>query len=253
VGDPLPLVRSLLSIPGLALRRDWLYAQVQERDSSELGRELAQLCEDAERLDPASREALVPLVTLIAWRGHEPWVEQLRDDAAEWNRNCLARLLRVYPLPTYYDDETTHSPVAKDGCELTLGERKSLARKPQRRTFERLLVDPHPQVIRQLLGNPHLTETDVIALLSVRPGRPSTIETLAEFPEWLVRLRIRKAIINCPASPSHVTVPLVALATRPELQDIADSPTLNVVLRGTAREYLERRPPLSFVETNTIH
>ena len=56
------------------------------------------------------------------------------------------------------------------GRPLTLGERKSLARKPDRRMFDRVLRDPHPDVIALLLQNPRLTETDVVRLCSRRPG-----------------------------------------------------------------------------------
>jgi hypothetical protein len=234
------------------LRRDWLFAQVQERPFEELAAELSTLCEATERLDPQAKEALVALVVLLAWRGRDPWVERLRLHAIESAKSSLLRLLRVYSLPAYYESDVTRPVVTKSGKELTLGERKSLARRPNRRAFEQLLTDPHPQVIRQLLGNPHLTETDIVTLLALRPGRPSTVETLAEFPNWLVCTRIRLAIIYSPASPSHIAVPLIALLTRPELEEIADSPSIHVVLRGTAQEFLERRPPLGPADSLTL-
>ena len=66
---------------------------------------------------------------------------------------ALARLLRggsprpsVEPAlgePTQLTD--------RSGRPLTLGERKALARQPSRASFERLLRDPHPMVIRTLL------------------------------------------------------------------------------------------------------
>jgi hypothetical protein len=252
VGNPPPLQRSLLALPGLTLRRDWLYAQVKEQKFEEFAEEIAALCDAAERLDPSAKEALVPFVVLLAWRGLEPWVEPLRRYAVETSKPSLLRLLRVYGIPPYYEERSTQQKTGPRGKEIPLGERKSLARRPNRRVLERLLTDPHPQVIRHLLGNPHLTEMDIVALLSVRPGRSATIETLAEFPNWLVCSKIRMAITYHPASPSHITVPLVALATRPELQEIADSPSVHVVLRATAQEFLERHPPLGPADSATL-
>ena len=61
------------------------------------------------------------------------------------------------------------------GRPLTLGERKSLARRPDRAMLDRLLHDPHPDVIRRLLRNPRLTEDDVVRLAARRPGRPEVL------------------------------------------------------------------------------
>jgi hypothetical protein len=247
----LTITRPLLAIRGLTLRRDWLFAQLQERPFERLAAEFAALCEDAERLEERAREGLVALVVLLAQRGREPWAAQLRLHAIEQGYAGLGRLLRAYPAPSSLDEDT-RPVVTKNASGPTLGERKSLARRPERRCLERLLTDPHPHVIRQLLSNPHLTETDVIALLSLRPGRASTQETLAEFPDWLVRARVRMATIHCPATPSHIAVPLVSLLTRPELREIEDSPSTHVVLRATAQELLERHPPLGPADCLTV-
>jgi hypothetical protein len=194
----------------------------------------------------------VALVALSARRGHDPWTEQLREFALRTGQHTLTRLLRVYALPSYLDDDSQKPVATKAAGELTLGQRKSLARRPDRRCFDKLLTDPHPQVIRQLLTNTHLTEADVMAIAAQRPGRSSTIQVIAEFPTWLVRSRVRMAVIYNPASPSTITIPLLALATRPELEEIADSPSLHIILRATAQELLERRPPLGPADTLTL-
>ena len=57
------------------------------------------------------------------------------------------------------------------GRPLTLGERKSLAKKPDRDLLERLLADPHPDFIRGVLRNPRLTEDDVVRFVARVPSR----------------------------------------------------------------------------------
>ena len=252
MGSHLTLVRCLLAIPGLVLRRDWLQAQLRERPFNDLADEFEALTRDAERLDPEAREALVPLIALLLMQSQSDLSSRLRIHAMATDKTSVLRLLRSYPRPSYFENEEAHPSAARSGKELSLGERKSLARRPERHRFEQLLADPHPQVIRQLLGNPHLTENDVVFLATLRPGRGSTISTLAEFPNWIVRPRVRMALIFSPATPSSIAVPLVALATRPELQEIADSPSLHVVLRATAQELLERHPPLGPASTLTL-
>jgi hypothetical protein len=70
-------------------------------------------------------------------------------------------------------------PVGEDEVEkdpeiqaLTLGERKSLARAPnKKRLLDKLLHDQDPTVIANLINNPRLTERDILKIASKRPTR----------------------------------------------------------------------------------
>jgi hypothetical protein len=252
VGTEPPIVRSILAVPGLVLRRDWLRAQLRERELSDVDRELSALCESAEALVAASREALVAWVAVLVIDGESPRVQDLRRLAHEAGHHSLQRLLRSYSVPSSFSNPKADEPNPLLGRELTIGERRSLARRPHRGKLDRLLRDPHPLVLRPLLGNPKLTEDDVVTLAAQRPARASTIRTLAEFPDWIVRARVRMAIVFNPLTPSSIAVPLTALATRPELVQIAESPSLHVVLRAVAQELLERHPPLGPADTPTL-
>jgi hypothetical protein len=129
------------------------------------------------------------------------------------------------------------------GRPLTLGERKSLARKPSRESTERLLRDPHPDVIRMLLVNPKVTEDDVLVLAARRPCRPDVLTQIARSPRWAHRPRIRIALVLNPDTPLDVTAPLVALLVRQELRLVATSTTVAPAVRALCLEHLERRPP----------
>ena len=134
------------------------------------------------------------------------------------------------------------------GRELAVGERRSLARRPNRHSFEKLLADPHPLVVRQLLQNPKLTEDDVVYLATRRPARLVAIREIVSTPRWLSQPRVRLAILLNPGSPSSMTMPLLVLCTRQELSELTQATDASLVLRVTARELLERRPPLSPVD-----
>jgi hypothetical protein len=220
-----------------------------EAQLSQLGR----LCDDADRLDPSNREALVAWVMVLAQCGKEDWIERLRLGAIEQGTESLARMLQRYSSALLLDDLTGKAVSLPGGRELSLGERKSLARRPNRQTLVQLLRDPHPSVIRQLLTNPHLTEADVIALLAIRPGRPKAIETLAQLPDWLARARVRMAVLHNPWTPSYVAIPLVSLLIRQELEEIADSPELHIILRATAVERIGRCPPFAPALSTTLN
>lgn len=253
----LPIVRSILAIPGLGLRRDWLRAQIRERELPLVAAELNSLCESANALVPSAREALVAWVVVLVNEDESPWAAELRRHAYEANLHSLGRMLRTYAVHSSLGSlgqvvtEVHHNPAL--GRDLTVGERRSLARSPARTKFDRLLLDPHPLVLRQLLGNPKLTENDVITLAALRPARASTLKILAEFPDWIVRPRVRMTIISNPLTPSGIAVPLTSLGTRPELSEIAENPSLHVVLRVVANELLDCHPPLGTPGSETLH
>src|SRR4051812_39736685 len=154
------LKRVLLSLPELGLRTGWLRDFLANSSEFESATVLNALCEDNERAEPDAREAILVVALLLASLGECHLLEQLRAQAEARHLLSLARLVRRAPQPSLVD-RPGHEPPVPDygaGRELTVGERKSLARSPNRRAFDKLLKDPHPLVIQQLLGNPRLTE-----------------------------------------------------------------------------------------------
>jgi hypothetical protein len=134
------------------------------------------------------------------------------------------------------------------GRPLSLGERKALARRTDRDTLARLLCDPHPDVIRRTLGNPKLTEDDVLRLAARRPCRPDVLLEITRATRWVHRARIRMALVLNPDTPLETTAPLVGLLMRHELRLVATSPAVAPAVRALCLEHLERRPPGDFPE-----
>ena len=130
------------------------------------------------------------------------------------------------------------------GRELTVGERRSLARRPSRGSIEKLLLDPHPLVIRQLLENPSLVEEDVLRLATKRPARVEALQVLASSAQWLCRGRVRLALVLNPGTPPHISMPLLVVGNRRDLMEVVATTTVPRLLRVTARDLLGKRPPL---------
>jgi hypothetical protein len=108
-------------------------------------------------------------------------------------------------------------------------------------------------VLRNLLGNPRLTEDDVVRLVARRPLREAIIAELVQRPEWLLRPRVRMTILHNPYTTCHIALALIALCRRDELADIVENTALHPVLRSSARELLDRRPPLGPGPTSSVH
>lgn len=240
------LRKVLLSLPDITLRVGWLRAHLAEQREGDAAEQLASLCADGERADPEAREALLVVAMLLTADGDSAFVERLRQHAEQRKLLSLLRLLRRSADVPASSASRSEPPVPDYGAgrELTVGERRSLARSPHRRVLEKLLRDPHPLVLRQLLGNPRLTEDDVVRLAARRPLPRAVIETLAESPRWLRRPRVRLALLLNPGTPEPVSMPLLAVCTRCELLEVVHGVDASLALRGAARELLERSPPL---------
>ena len=244
--DPDRLCRVVLALPEVGLRVEWLRDYLSAKTSTDLAFELERVCEASERSEPPARETVLALAMLFARSPEDPFVARLRSQAESLHLLSLGRLLRRAPSPPRSVPPAEDAPVPDygGGRELTVGERRSLARAPTRRAFDKLLSDPHPLVIRQLLENPRLTEDDVVRIAARRPARPEVALQLARSPRWLRRPRVRMALLLNPGSPPSVVMPLLAACRRGELVEIVHSADSNKVLRATAFELLARRPPL---------
>jgi hypothetical protein len=227
------------------LRIAYLKSQVALYRLSTVAEALDLACASAEQAEPDARELLVVLVDLLADREKLGLAQALREEAAGRTLLSLGRLLRRPTLspPPSVAPSAARIPDYGSGRTLTLGERKALARRPTRKSLEKLLSDPHPVVIRTLLANPKLVEDDVVRLAARRPGNPEVLAEIAQ-SAWCHRVRVRMALVLNPDSPIDLSIPMLALLVRPELRRILEAAFLVPVLRAAAHELLARRPPV---------
>ncbi len=231
-----------------ALRAAYLRTELTERPLVLVAKALDQLCGLAEQADPTAREVLATAVTVLADPASTDLVDALRQLAGHEALLPLGRLLRRRPRgepppDRPVTDERTLAQ-SRSGRVLTLGERRALARRPSRAAFDKLLRDPHPMVVKNLLQNPRLTEDDVIVMAARRPAYPEVIGEVARHPIWSQRARVRMAIVQNPGSPAEIAVLMVGLLLRPELHQVVAAADLPAIVRAAAADLLERRPPV---------
>lgn len=129
------------------------------------------------------------------------------------------------------DRELQRVPDFGKGRVLTLGERKSLARRNDRDMIARVLRDPHPDVIRILLGNPGLTETHVVRLVARRPASREVQREVFSSPRWIVRYPVKVALLLNPYTPLDIALQLAPLLTMQDLKRAANAHDLREELR----------------------
>jgi hypothetical protein len=251
------LVRAVLSLGDGGLRAEYVASVARSWELGALAAALDEVCERAEQASPEAREALLAVVDALNAEGMDDVVQRLREEAAGESLLALDRLIRPPAKsgrpPAGTPTSRAQVPDDGKGRPLTLGERKSLARRPDRETMQRLLADPHPAVIHRLLRNPRVLEDDVVRLAAKRPGRSDVLAEIARSTRWVHRPRVRIALVMNPATPLEMAARIVGLLLRPELQLVARSPGVPAPVRAVCLEHLERRPPVEEREDERVH
>jgi hypothetical protein len=122
-----------------------------------------------------------------------------------------------------------------------VGLRISLARQPGARVLERLLFDPDARVIQTILGNPRLTEAEVVKLAASRRATPEVLEIIAQDDRWIARYLVKVALVNNPATPLRVVLGMLPYLLQQDLRTLAAGSS-RPELRVRASSLLSRRP-----------
>lgn len=242
------LVRATRSLFDAPLRVSYLQDFLRAHDVTVVAYVLEEVCARAEQAEEAAREVLVALVDALHAPGAQEIVQRLREEAAGESLFALERLVR-HPTGAHRgsllpeDPNEDRVPDYGRGRPLTLGERKALARRPDRDTVDRLARDPHPDVIRALLASPRMTEDVVVRLAAKRPCRPDVLIEIARSTRWAHRARVRMALVLNPDTPVEMSVAIAGLLMRQELKLVAETTQISPAVRAVCLEHLERRPP----------
>jgi hypothetical protein len=227
------LITLLRSLPSVRLRVSFLQAYVGHGERPEVARNLDALCAVGRR--ETDKDALFAVVFLLSGMADDPVLDRVGQHAAAQRLENLGRLLRRGAVSS--QPPPSKAPLYSTDRELSLGERRALARQPSRRLFDKLLTDPEPLVIERLLENPRLTEDDVVRLIARRPALTAAHLAVARTP-WISRRRVRLSLMQNPGTPPAIAVPLVALCSRPELRMISQSQESSEIVRVIAHELL---------------
>ncbi|MCA9630944.1 MAG: hypothetical protein KC766_24935 [Myxococcales bacterium] len=249
------LKHRLLTLSELELRARWLQAELPGWGPQLASRILNELAGECEAAHSRAREAMVAVALCLVRMADEPWLRELSRETSSARLLSLERLLRRGEIAPEEQAELDQLRVPDYGAgrELSLGERRALARRPERRHFDRLLGDPHPMVVQILLRNPRLTLDDVVRMTSRRPANRRVLREIVTSSRWVARSRVRLSVLLNPGAPDPLVMPFLPLCGRQELQELIDSSRLPLVRRATAHELLERRPPMAEPDALDVH
>ncbi|MCA9652377.1 MAG: hypothetical protein H6712_20975 [Myxococcales bacterium] len=155
----------------------------------------------------------------------------------------LAACLDLMLSQSQVEDEQAGAPrpLVPGTRPLTLGERKSLARSWDRTVLERLLADPHADVVRLLLSNPHVTEDDILRIATARGSSAAVLGLVLRSRRWGTAPRVRRALVRNPRLPLATALRLLGLLGRRDLEELRRDPHLPPRLAAALKRRL--RPP----------
>jgi len=157
--------------------------------------------------------------------------------AVAGSADVLALLADDPPLRRVEADDL-QAPALDNDREITLGERRAFARRPDRDLIDRLVFDPDPGVIANLLRNPRLVEDHVLRIASRRPNTAEILILVFQHPRWGRRRSVQMALAQNPYTPVEIATSLVTLFERETLRLLAHDPGLHPIVRAQARARL---------------
>ncbi len=136
------------------------------------------------------------------------------------------------------------APREADGrlAHLSLGHKKALARAQRDPDLlARLAAEGAPEVVRELLKNPQLTEPFAIRIAARRPCRPETLRLLAESPRWRTQPGVALAVARNPYTAPAVALKLLAFLGEADLADLGRDGAIHPLVRALAARLAQAR------------
>lgn len=235
------LCRRLAGIADAEQRARSLGGHLAARDPELIAATLAEIIEAADRREPGADLLVAAMISpglRIAWE--ERLAIQVLAHARRAGRYDLAGMFLDLP-PLDERLAPAPPPLPKALAKLPLGVRRSLARRSDIGLIERLLGDPDPAVVANLLNNPRITEFEVVAMAARSPVREEVLTAIAGHRRWGVRYGVRVALAHNPGTPTGVALGLLHLLLDQELRRIAADARLSRAVTKRAQALLAQR------------
>lgn len=156
-------------------------------------------------------------------------------------RAILAILRNPPPHQKLIKGREIAAPDLKLGRDITLGERRSLARSNNRNVIEKLLRDPSRLVVEQLLENRNLREADVIFIASSRPNIPEVLREIALHKNWYLRQSVRHTLVLNPYADTGLALKLLPTLSINTLRQVRNATHIHPLVVETAALLVELR------------
>jgi hypothetical protein len=132
-------------------------------------------------------------------------------------------------------------PDLPTGDDITLGQRRQIARGHDRKMLSRILLDPSPIVVEKLLDNPNLREQDVLEITTRRPNTPDILLKVALHKRWYARREVRYSLVMNPYNGTGCSLRLLPTIGIHKLRKVRNSTHLHPTLIEVAQLLVDLR------------
>lgn len=229
-------VRRVAAVPEPAMRIVLWRERIDQAEPQVVVDTLQHLLSRLKKGREGAQTAYLALVQHLAARGSDAQVRAILAIADDDQIRGL--FVTGAPHRAASDTELQAPPLSKDR-EITLGERRSWARRTDRNLLTRMLFDRDPRVIATLLQNPRIIERDVLRIASRRPADAGVLRILFQHPRWSRQRSVQLALISNPYTPIEVSCGLIALLDRETVQSLSREPSLHPEVQAAATRRLK--------------
>jgi hypothetical protein len=125
--------------------------------------------------------------------------------------------------------------------QLPLGQKIALARRGPARVAGALLAEGGPQILSVVLDNPHLTEAQVLKVLSRERVHPEVVYSIIHHRKWSCTYNVRLALVRHPASTLSSILAYLPELTVSDLRELASPGIVSENLRQYLIAEIHRR------------
>jgi hypothetical protein len=125
--------------------------------------------------------------------------------------------------------------------QLPLGQKITLARRGPARVAGALLAEGHAQVLSVVLDNAHLTEAQILKVLSREKLPAGVIPAIAKHRKWSHEYNVRLALVRHPASTLSTILAYLPELTVSDLRELASPGIVSESLRKYLQAEIQRR------------
>ena len=229
-------VRRVAAVPEPAMRIALWRERIDQAEPQVVVETLLHLLSRLKKGREGAQTAYLALVQHLAARGSDA---RVRAILAIVDDDQIRGLFVTGPPHRAASDTELQTPPLSNDREITLGERRSWARRTDRDLLTRMLFDRDPQVIATLLHNPRIIERDVLRIASRRPADAGILRVLFQHPRWSRRRSVQLALISNPYTPIEVSCGLIALLDRETVRLLSREPSLHSEVRAAAARRLK--------------
>ncbi len=234
------ILRRMRSVPEVGMRIA-LWREQFERPVEETLEVIEAVLDALDQRSGGAHEGYLALLQFVERPSHGLAVAELLAVAVESASQRVVELVSGAQAARSPEvAELRSAPIEKDR-DVTLGERRSMARSSSRERLDRLLFDLDPMVIKYLLSNPRIVEQDVTRIAARRPASAEILRSVFRHPRWGRAREVQLALAQNPYAPTDVAAGLLGVLDRAAMITLSQEPSVHPTVRARAEALLNRR------------